>query len=394
MIKIEKIRFRNILNSAGNIALEVEITTDKNISEKASIPSAIIQEKREVFATNNLKNRNLNELLKKICNTEIQDQKMFDSILNEYIDKLGVNICLSLSLAFARVSAKNEQSSLVRYICEQANYKMKKISPTPLVAIFSGGVHNKKDSIQNIMLCVDIHPFSNAVKAIVEIYTDIENQLKEQNVLKGYGNSSGMIVEKMTTNEKIDMIENTIKKLNYERDVSIAIDVAAEHFYENGDYVYEGKLIKPEQLKGILSEYVQNHNITYVEDPFHFRDEKWWKIFKQENPNILVVGDDLFATQDKYIDSRLANGIVIKMNQVGTLTGSINAFQKARSEKMITCVSHRSIETEDTFMCDLAIALNAEYIKIGGPRRGDRVAKYNQLLRLEEKIDESCDIWE
>lgn len=394
MIKIEKIRFRNILNSAGNIALEVEITTDKNISEKASIPSAIIQGKREVFATNNLKNRNLNELLKKICNTEIQDQKMFDSILNEYIDKLGVNICLSLSLAFARVSAKNEQSSLVRYICEQANYKMKKISPTPLVAIFSGGVHNKKDSIQNIMLCVDIHPFSNAVKAIVEIYTDIENQLKEQNVLKGYGNSSGMIVEKMTTNEKIDMIENTIKKLNYERDVSIAIDVAAEHFYENGDYVYEGKLIKPEQLKGILSEYVQNHNITYVEDPFHFRDEKWWKIFKQENPNILVVGDDLFATQDKYIDSRLANGIVIKMNQVGTLTGSINAFQKARSEKMITCVSHRSIETEDTFMCDLAIALNAEYIKIGGPRRGDRVAKYNQLLRLEEKIDESCDIWE
>ena len=394
MIKIEKIKFRNILNSAGNIALEVEITTDKNISEKASIPSAIIQGKREVFATNNLKNRDLNELLKKICNTEIQDQKMFDSILNEYIDELGVNICLSLSLAFARVSAKNEQSSLVQYICKQANYKMKKISPTPLVAIFSGGVHNKKDSIQNIMLCVDIHPFSNAVKAIVEIYTDIESQLKEQNVLKGYGNSSGMIVEKMTTNEKIDVIENTIKKLNYEKDVSIAIDVAAEHFYENGNYVYEGELIKPEQLNETLREYVQNHNITYVEDPFHFRDEKWWKIFKQENPNILVVGDDLFATQDKYIDSRLANGIVIKMNQVGTLTGSINAFQKARSEKMITCVSHRSIETEDTFMCDLAIALNAEYIKIGGPRRGDRVAKYNQLLRLEEKIDESCDIWE
>ena len=394
MIKIEKIKFRNILNSAGNIALEVEITTDKNISENASIPSEIIQGKREIFATNNIKNRDLNELLKKICNTEIQDQKMFDSILNEYIDELGVNICLSLSLAFARVSAKNEQNSLVRYICKQANHKMKRKSPTPLVAIFSGGVHNKKDSIQNIMLCVDIHPFSNAVKAIVEIYTDIESQLKEQNVLKGYGNSSGMIVEKMTTNEKIDVIENTIKKLNYEKDVSIAIDVAAEHFYENGNYVYEGELIKPEQLNETLREYVQNHNITYVEDPFHFRDEKWWKIFKQENPNILVVGDDLFATQDKYIDSRLANGIVIKMNQVGTLTGSINAFQKARSEKMITCVSHRSIETEDTFMCDLAVALNAEYIKIGGPRRGDRVAKYNQLLRLEEKIDESCDIWE
>lgn len=396
MIKIKKIKFRNILNSAGNIALEIEILTDKNISEKASTPSAIVPGRREVVATSDFENKDLKELVEKISNIEIENQKIFDKILEGYIDKLGANICLALSLAFARVSAKNEKKSLVQYISEQANYNVKKISPIPLITVFSGGIHDKsiKGSMQNIMLSVDIHPFSNAVKAIVEIYTDIESQPKEQNVLKGYGNSSGMIVEKMTTNEKIDVIENTIKKLNYEKDVSIAIDVAAEHFYENGNYVYEGELIKPEQLNETLREYVQNHNITYVEDPFHFRDEKWWKIFKQENPNILVVGDDLFATQDKYIDSRLANGIVIKMNQVGTLTGSINAFQKARSEKMITCVSHRSIETEDTFMCDLAVALNAEYIKIGGPRRGDRVTKYNQLLRLEEKIDESCNIWE
>lgn len=283
---------------------------------------------------------------------------------------------------------KSEKISLVEYILKIANYKKSNISPNPLVAIFSGGVHDKekKGSIQNIMLCVNIHPFSKSIKAITEIYTYIENELKEKDLLKGYGSSSGMIVENMTINEKFEMIEQAIKVLNYEKEVSIAIDVAAEHFYKDGKYIYEGKVISPEQLNKILGEYVRKYNITYVEDPFDSSDEEWWKIFKKENPNILTVGDDLFATQDKYISSELANGIIIKMNQVGTLTGTINAFKKARTEKMLTCVSHRSIETEDTFMCDLAVALDAEYIKIGGPRRGDRIAKYNRLLRLEQEL--------
>lgn len=386
MILIKKIKFRNILNSAGNIALEVEMKIDKNISEIASIPSAIIPGRREAFTTNNFENKDLNELLEKICNIEIENQKTFDSILNSYIDKLGTNICLALSLAFARVSAKSEQNSLAQYICKQTNYKMKNISLNPLIAIFSGGVHNKniKGSIQNIMLSVDIHPFSKAVKAIMEIYTYIENKLKEQNLLKGYGASSGMIAENMSTIEKLEMVEHAIKKLNYEKEVSIAIDVAAEHFYENGKYIYEGKKVSAEQLNEIISDYVKNYNITYIEDPFDSSDESWWKKFKKENPSVLLVGDDLFATQNKYINNQLANGIIIKMNQVGTLTGTINAFEKARNEKMLTCVSHRSIETEDTFMCDLAVALNSEYIKIGGPRRGDRIAKYNRLLRLED----------
>lgn len=388
MIKIKKIKFRNILNSAGNIALEIEILTDKNISEKASTPSAIVPGRREVVATSDFENKDLKELVEKISNIEIENQKIFDKILEGYIDKLGANICLALSLAFARVSAKNEKKSLVQYISEQANYNVKKISPIPLITVFSGGIHDKsiKGSMQNIMLSVDVHPFSNAVRAITKIYTVIEDKLKEKKLLKGYGASSGMIVEKMTTNEKFEMIEKVIKNLNYEKEVSIAIDVAAEHFYENGNYIYEGRAISSEQLNDILSQYVKNYNITYVEDPFHFSDEKWWKIFKQNNPNILTVGDDLFATQDKYIDRELANGIIIKMNQVGTLTGTITAFKKSKSEKMLTCVSQRSIETEDTFMCDLAVALNSEYIKIGGPRRGDRIIKYNRLLRLEERI--------
>ena len=128
--------------------------------------------------------------------------------------------------------------------------------------------------------------------------------------------------------------------------------------------------------------YISKYNITYIEDPFDAYDEKCW-IKLKSNYNKLIVGDDLFATQDKYINNKLANSIVIKMNQVGTLSGTMKAFEKAGFQKMETCVSQRSIETEDTFMCDLAVALNADYIKIGGPRRGDRISKYNRLLRLE-----------
>ena len=386
MIKIEKIKLRNILNSAGKKALEVEITTDTGISEMASTPSAIMPGKREVLETNQIEDKELKGFLENICNTRIENQQMFDSILDNYMDKIGTSIGLALSLAFARICAKSESIELVEYIERVSNYTERKISPKPLVTIFSGGVHNKKEkgSIQNIMIVVDIHPFSEAVKAITEIYTDLENRLKEKALLKGYAASSGMIVENMSTNEKFKMVTESIKALKYDKKVSIAIDVAAEHFYENGSYCYEGKMMEAEQLSKILMQYVREYNITYMEDPFDSTDEKYWKKFREENPEILIVGDDLFATQEKYINSKLANGIIIKMNQVGTLTGTIKAIEKAKSEKMLIAVSHRSIETEDTFMCDLAVALNAEFIKIGGPRRGDRIAKYNRLLRLEE----------
>lgn len=193
-----------------------------------------------------------------------------------------------------------------------------------------------------------------------------------------------MIVEDMTINEKFKMVLDTIKTLNYEKEVTIAIDVAAEHFFKEDIYIYQGKTMKSKELNDILNQYIEKYNITYIEDPFDSNDEMYWKKMQSEHKNISIVGDDLFATQDKYINSELANGIIIKMNQVGTLTGTINAFCKAKEENMTTCVSQRSIETEDTFMCDLAVALNATYVKIGGPRRGDRIAKYNRLLRLEE----------
>jgi len=390
MAKIKSIKLRNILNSAGKESLEVEMVADNNLRAISSSPSAIIPGIREVITTNNVNESKLNEMITEICSTEIENQKNFDDILNTYMQDLGSNICLPFSLAFARLSAQIQNMTLVQYISNIANYNLKRISPIPLIAIFSGGVHNQKEqgSIQNIMLAVNIHPFSKAVKAITEIYSYIEKELKKKDVLKAYGASSGMIVEKMTIEEKFEMVIDAIKTLKYEETVSIAIDVAAEHFFENEVYTYQGKNMNSKELNETLSQYIKKYNITYIEDPFDSNDEEYWRKMKLDHKNIDIVGDDLFATQDKYINAELANGIIIKMNQVGTLTGTIKAFTKAQKENMITCVSQRSIETEDTFMCDLAVALNSTYIKIGGPRRGDRIAKYNRLLRLEEYEEE------
>lgn len=386
MIKIAKINLRNILNSAGKETLEVEMTMDNEFRAIASSPSAIISGRREILTIQNASESNLNNMINEIYNSEIKNQNDFDEILNNYMQILGTNICLPFSLAFARLMAQAENIRLTQYISKIANFNCERKSPIPLVTIFSGGVHNKKekDSIQNIMIAVNIHPFSKAIRTITEIYSCIENELKKKNILKAYGSSSGMIVEDMTIDKKFEMILDVIKSFQCEKEVTIAIDVAAEHFCENKRYTYQGKNIDSKELNDILKCYIEKYNITYVEDPFDSDDDEYWKKIKLEHKNIDVVGDDLFATQDKYINNELANGIIIKMNQVGTLTGTIKAFNKAKNENMITCVSQRSIETEDTFMCDLAVALNAKYIKIGGPRRGDRIVKYNRLLRLEE----------
>lgn len=387
MIRIKEIKIREILNSIGKKTIEVEMVTDDNIRAISSSPSAIMSGKREVITTQEANESKLNEMIHEVCNRELENQEEFDSILDRYMQELGSNICLPFSLAFARVMAQVQNITLVEYIGKVANYKKQRKSPIPLIAIFSGGVHNQKEkgSIQNIMLAVDIHPFSKAIQAITEIYSYIENELKKKDILKAYGQSSGMIVENMTIDEKFKMVSDTIKTLNYEKEVTIAIDVAAEHFFKDDIYTYQGKTMKSKELNDILNQYIEKYNITYIEDPFDSNDEEYWKKMKSEQKTISIVGDDLFATQDKYINSELANGIIIKMNQVGTLTGTIKAFYKAKEENMTTCVSQRSIETEDTFMCDLAVALNATYVKIGGPRRGDRIAKYNRLLRLEEQ---------
>lgn len=384
-MKIKKIEFRKIINSGGKYAIESTVILKNNIVGVASSPSAIIPGKREVAVTDcdDLKNDVLENLKIKLYKTKNITQQKLDQILEENMDYIGSDISLSISLAFARAIACSKKIPLVNYIESLIGNSSMKHSPFPLVAIFSGGVHGiNRYSIQQIMLSVNTNNFDFAVSIILEIYDKIEIYLKEQDLFYELGASSGFVVKNLSCEQQFELLTSVIENLGYNKMVSIAIDCAAEHLKNGDNYLFENKSYSPEKFYNLIQDFINKYNITFVEDPFDTDDKNNWLQFKENNKKIDIVGDDLFATQSKYIDSKIANGIIIKMNQAGTLSSTIKTIKLARKNNIKLCVSHRSFETEDTFMCDLAVASNSEYIKIGGPRRGDRIAKYNRLLDL------------
>lgn len=385
MLKIKEIKIRKILNSGGKLAIESSLILNKNIIGIASAPSAIIAGKREVFSTNitDTYSIKLNDLIIELKNIKKLNQINVDNILNKYLNILGSDICLSLSLAFAKALSKYRNMSLIEYIENETQIKSDYKAPFPLVAVFSGGVHGKKEkgTLQQIMMSVNTNKFDSAIEIILNIYNDIEKYLKENDYYIDLGASSGFVVKNMTTEQQFDLLQNTIDKYNYDN-VSIAIDVASEHLKENNYYVYQGKKYNDIQFAKLLQNYKNNYNITFIEDPFDSEEKENWISFRNNNKDIDIVGDDLFATQSQYLDINEANSIIIKMNQAGTLSKTLETIIKAKKMGIKLCVSHRSYETEDTFMCDLAVAVNSEYIKIGGPRRGDRVSKYNRMLKI------------
>jgi len=385
MLKIKEVKIRKILNSGGKLAIESSVILNKDIVGIASAPSAIIAGKREVFSTNFTDDYNvsLSNLITELKNTKKINQINVDSILNKYLNTIGSDICLSLSLAFARALSKYKNISLIEYIENEAQIKSKYKAPYPLVAVFSGGVHGKQDkgTLQQIMMSVNTNDFDKAIEIILNIYNDIEKYLKENDYYMDLGASSGFVVKNMTTEQQFDLLQNTIKNYNYEN-VSIAIDVASEHLKENDYYIYQGKKYTDIDFAELLQNYKNKYNITFIEDPFDSDEKENWISFRNNNKDIDIVGDDLFATQSQYLDINEANSIIIKMNQAGTLSKTLETIIQAKKMGIKLCVSHRSYETEDTFMCDLAVAVNSEYIKIGGPRRGDRVSKYNRMLKI------------
>lgn len=385
-MKIKNINIRQILNSGGKPAIEVKLTLNNRIYGIASSPSAIIPGKREVNTTeyNNLKSSSLLNFINKIYKIRNITQQKLDEYLNENIKEMGSDITLAISLAFARAIANSKKISLIHYITNLTNITSHNNSPYPLVAIFSGGVHsnNTKDSLQQIMITINTNNFNEAIDIILNIYNTIEKNLKENNYFVELGSSSGFIVKNINTEEQLTILTKTINDLGYKNIVSIAIDVAAEHLRYNNNYKFEDKTYSPDEFYNLIQYLVKEYSISFVEDPFDLNDQNQWIKLKNNNKDIIIVGDDLFSTQSQYINPNTANGIVIKMNQVGTLSKTLETIYTAKQNNIKLCVSHRSLETDDTFMCDLAVAINSEFIKIGGPRRNDRIVKYNRLLDI------------
>lgn len=395
MARIKNIRLRRILNSNADWTVEAEVFLKDGSWGRGASPKAIVSGKREKRITDRENIQKLNELelrLKKQLLEKDFEQQELDAYLSTELDDIGTDVSLALSIAFARAVADFFKLDFVKYLSEQLNDGSRLAVPHILVPVFSGGVHfqnsGNRDSFQQIMVCIK----GGSVEEKYEISKELSRIAEEQLIKKQKGfmvaASGGYVVETLHSIERLELLQEILTIANCEDKVDIAIDVAAEHLQQREGYFLDGKMYSSEEFLKIVEEYVKRYQMCYIEDPFVTDDSKCWKKLKQIcGKHTRIIGDDLFATQEENIDSTLAHGTVIKMNQVGNLSDTMAAIRKTRQNKMDICVSHRSYETEDTTMCDLAVACAAEYIKIGGVKRGERIIKYNQLLRLEELID-------
>ena len=392
--KPKNIIIRYILNSNANKAIEAEVWIEGNFAGRASSPAAILPGKRErKFTSVNDESiiQEASRILDEILINKVETQEEVDSQLSAVTGQVGTDITLAVSLAYARAVAASENIDLEQYIFEliySIDRTVLRKKPIILIPVFSGGVHQKGDlsSFQQVMLGICEDTLMKSYKVSKEISSLAEKRLFKENLYGGIASSGGFVTLRLSTEDKLDLAKDIIRTCNAENNIILAVDIAAEHLKKDNGYMLDDHLYSSNEFYLYIKSLIDNFNINYVEDPFDTDDPLFWKqLRKDSGRNKQIIGDDLFATQRKYIDSQMASGAVVKMNQVGNLSDTLKMVQLLHNQKMSICVSHRSYETEDTGMCDLATAIGAEYIKIGGVKRGERIIKYNQLLRLEKK---------
>ena len=307
--------------------------------------------------------------------------------------KLGANAILGVSLAVAKAAANALGLPLYRYIGGVNG----KVLPVPMMNILNGGSHadNSVDLQEFMIMPAGADTFSNALKMCAEVYHTLKKLLNDKGYSTGIGDEGGFAPDLKSNREALDVIVEAIKKAGYTPglDMFIAIDAASSEYYEDGKYVleHEGKTFTSEEMVKFFEDWVNEYPIISIEDAMAEEDWEGWKLITESlGKKVQLVGDDLFVTNtkrlEKGIEMGVANSILIKLNQIGTLTETLNAIEMANRAGYTAVVSHRSGETEDTTIADLVVAVNAGQIKTGAPARSERVAKYNQLLRIEEEL--------
>lgn len=405
MTKIKDVYAREILDSRGNPTVEVELTLESGIKAVASVPSGASTGKREAIELrDNEKNRyhgkgvqtavsNVNNILKPLLiGKDSLNQREIDYIMlsadgTYNKSNLGANAILGVSLANLKAAAMAKNVELYEYLGRE--YSM----PRCMMNILNGGAHasNKLD-FQEFMIVPSKEEYKENLRMGSEIFNTLKSVLKERNLLCGVGDEGGFAPNIDNAVSALELIKEAITKSGYElgKDVYIALDVAASEFYEDGVYKLEGKDYSKEQLVEYYKELVEKYYIISIEDGMAEDDYAGWKLLTNELPNIQLVGDDLFVTNkdllEQGIDMGIANAILLKLNQIGTVSETIDTINLARANGYKTIVSHRSGETEDSYIADFAVGLNLGQIKTGSLCRGERTAKYNRLLRIEEKI--------
>jgi len=409
-MKVTKLCARQVLDSRGNPTIEVEAYFI-SVKAVAIVPSGastgkyealeLRDGKKEYFGKSVMKAvDNVNKIIsKKLVGMEFLDQKAVDDTLivldgTKNKSKLGANAILGVSMALCRLAAQVKQKHLYEYIGEIAGTDPKKFTiPVPFSNIINGGKHAGSSlKIQEFMITpVYAKNFKEAVQMCAEVYQTLKKLIEEKygKSATNVGDEGGFAPQLSTPEQALDLLTDAIKKAGYSGKVKIAIDAAASEFYKEGYYVMDKQYTKDEMIAYYLR-LLKTYSIVTVEDVFDQDDFDSWAKFteKASKSKVRVIGDDLTVTNTERIqmavDKKLCSALLLKVNQIGTVTEAINAAKMAYKAGWIVMVSHRSGETEDTFIADLAVGLGCGHIKLGAPCRTERVAKYNQLLRIEE----------
>jgi enolase len=409
---IEAIGAREILDSRGNPTVEVEVLLDDGTFARAAVPSGASTGQFEAVELRDGGDRYLG---KGVANAvdgvirtigpaleglEADDQRLIDQTMLE-LDatpnkaKLGANAILGASLAVARAAADSARLPLYRYVGGPNAHLL----PVPMLNILNGGSHADSNvDVQEFMIApIGAPTFRDALRQGAEVYHALKSVLKQKGLATGLGDEGGFAPNLDTNRAALDLIAEAVEKagLTLGTDIALAMDVAASEFFDDGSYAFEGGTKTADEMTDYYDELVSAYPIVSIEDPLDEEDWDGWKaITDRLGDRIQLVGDDLFVTNverlQRGIDGGQANAMLVKVNQIGSLTETLDAVELAHRNGFRNMMSHRSGETEDTTIADLAVATNCGQIKTGAPARSERVAKYNQLLRIEDELGDAA----
>ena len=415
MYTIESLHAREILDSRGNPTIEVECLLDGGASARAGVPSGASTGTREALELRDGDKkryggkgvlqavRNVNDVLApEILGMDARQQAEIDRMMidldgTETKSKLGANALLAVSMAVCRAAAEACGLPLFRYVGGPGAVTL----PVPMMNVINGGAHadNPLDPQEFMLFPAGAPSFREALRAGAEVFHALKGLLKAKKLATGVGDEGGFAPDVATSRQALDLIVEAVGKAGYTagKDVFITLDPAASEFYENGAYLLEGKKLSSAEMVAYWEGLVADYPIVSIEDGCAEQDREGWKLMTQRlGSKIHLIGDDVFVTNPKIladgIRDGVANGLLVKVNQIGTVSETLQAVRMAQTARYVTVMSHRSGETEDTTIADLAVATNAGFIKTGSLCRSERIAKYNRLLRIEEDLGETA-VW-
>ena len=412
MADIIHVMAREILDSRGNPTVEAEVFLDDGARGVAGVPSGASTGVHEAHELRDGGDRylgkgvlkaveNVNEeIADELAGFEADDQRLIDQALikldgTDNKSRLGANAILGVSIAAAKAAAESAGLPLYRYIGGPNAH----VLPVPMMNIVNGGAHADSGvDVQEFMIApIGAESFSEALRMGAEVYHALKAVVKSKGLSTGLGDEGGFAPEAESTKAALDLIVEAIEKAGFKpgKDVALALDVASSEFFKDGKYHFEGGEHTAEEMAKVYEDLIANYPIVSIEDPLQEDDwEGYTKLTAAIGDKVQIVGDDFFVTNParlkEGIEKKAANALLVKVNQIGTLTETFDAVELAHRNGYRTMMSHRSGETEDTTIADLAVALNCGQIKTGAPARSERVAKYNQLLRIEQELGDGA----